>query len=279
MTLARQGDVVQPKPGVNVSKKTVQGGLPIVRVIQEQSGDGTAGMFRRVGTGEEFETLVGTPLAIQEGRIKWETPFKGAGQGPECWSNNMLVADAGAKYAGRECGQCEWMLNGCDAAYAVVFLRLPERQEVLLTLTSGMSQAVGELIQKDTVRTKQVQISTAKVRGRLGAWYTLKIGDDMPMLPPEDQINIERYFRDRYLGAAVPVAQPEQSDELNESLPFVDEQTGEIIDVEPPEENPADYVGGGPVVDAEPLHVPAGMDVPPAPIPAEEYPDDDDLPF
>lgn len=234
MTLANTshdvGALYRPKEGVQVSQRTAMAGLPVVRVVQDQSGKGSAGNFISVSTGEEWEELAGTPLAIREGHIKWPTPFQGAGQGPECWSTDTVQGAPGAKYAGQFCSECEFFLNGCTPQFAVVFLLLPERRQVLLTLTRGMTQVVGELLQSDTVRSRHVRLFTRKVRGRLGSWYTVAVDRDMPALDPELQIAVEQFFRSRYVsGASLPSGMANPAGSQGRDAPdYVDPATGEI---------------------------------------------------
>jgi len=273
MTLANRpsGDIVQPKEGVSVSSRTAAAGLSIVRIAQDQSDKGTAGLFYQVDTGEEWATLEGTPLMIREGRTKWPSPFLGSGTSPECWSSNAVVAAPGALYAGRFCDDCEWLFNGCTPSFAVVWLLLPERREILLQLTGGMTQAVGALIQADAVRTKHVRLGTQKVRGKLGSWYTLRLDNDMPDLPPELAIDIEKYFRARYARqAAPPVARQELEEDLIVVAPSgvaVDRDTGEVLADSRPADQEYDPVD---VVES-----PAAPDGPPSDIDD----DFDDLPF
>lgn len=278
MTLANrnqqgQGDLVRPKDGVSVSRRTAQKGLPIIRVVQDQSkGDNaTPGMFRWVSTGEEFEVLEGVPLAIREGRTLWPIPFKGDGSPPVCWSTDSVTADPGAMYAGRFCDDCEFIFDGCSSKYDVLWMLLPERKEVLLQFTAGMGEWVGALIQADAVRAKHTRSRTIKTRNRQGNWYTLKLDNDMPDLPPVQMMEIERYYRARYAAGAGVALQPEPSvdseahellgDESELTLPDpasmddmtqtpaarrdVDPVTGEIIDMEnvnnQPSELPPDY--------------------------------------
>ena len=201
-----EAELHQPKAGVQVSRRTAMASLPVVRVVQDQSQstDGEigvkAGDFFCGVTGQSWETLEGTPLAIREGHIKWPTPFKGGGTGPECWSVDTLRGAPGARFAGRSCSQCEHFLNGCSPNYALVFLLLPERQEILLTLSYGMSRAVSDLIREDTVRARHVILSTRRIRGARGSWYTVEVERDMPALEPALQIEVERRFRAHYLS-------------------------------------------------------------------------------
>ena len=128
MTLANMGtgDIVQPKSGVSVSKHLTAPRLPIVRVVQDQSQNGeTPGAFYHEDTGQESPMLQGTPLAIQQGRTLWPKPFK-VGEPPRCWSRDGAYAGRGAEFAGKPCGECPFLFNGCNLTWAVVFRLLPE---------------------------------------------------------------------------------------------------------------------------------------------------------
>ncbi len=308
MTLARQGNnsgnpnsMAQPKEGISVSRQVLRPRLPIVRVRQDQSRKGqTPGSFIFIDDEQELAQLRGTPVAMQEGRTMFPTPFKN-GEPPRCWSNDGAQAARGAEFVGRWCDECPFLLDGCNPNWQIVFRLLPEHEgaepkDIMLQVGVGMEQAVAALIQADVFRERQVILGTRKVHTKSGAWYTLTLDDDMPLLSVKEREAIELDFRKLYLpGMQMRAVQPaEMEDPGNATMPpqlgqdiddmypqghvaerivppmpvgvappGVDPRTGEIIVDQHPGEMPDDdYDDGPPPLDLE-----------------DDYDDSDDLPF
>ncbi len=299
MTLARQGNnsgnpsrMAQPKEGISVSQRVLRPRLPMVRVVQDQTRKGqTPGNFIFIDDEQELVQLRGTPVAMQEGRTMFPTPFK-VGEPPRCWSYDGEQAARGAEFAGRLCDKCKFLLEGCNPNWQIVFRLLPEHEgaqpkDIMLQVGAGMQQAVAALIKADVFRERQVILGTRKVRTKSGAWYTLTLDDDMPLLSVKEREAIELDFRRLYLpGMQMRAAQPpdgvaemegpgdgtmppQLEQEINDMYPQshveqrpranlgvappgIDPDTGEIIaDQHPGEMTGDDYGDGPPPLDPE----------------------------
>lgn len=157
---------------------------PVVVLGQAGSLEATAGMFHRLDTDEEYETMAVVPVFVRATRTRMPAEFARDSR-PLCWSEDGLTPARGGDLHGQvaACLDCAWYtaapwqaLKGqCKGDYAAVFLDVATSQPFLLRLR-GTAAAVARVVgRKGVYRAAVVTLYAEAMATEKGKWWQLKV--------------------------------------------------------------------------------------------------------
>ena len=250
MTLVEQGEQPQPQRGMTLEGQVQErgtdavvyddgvemhagdgGSLPIVQLVQDQSADGTSGMFRRLDTGVETGKIEAVPIMLRRTRLKWPAGKFSREAKPECWSNDGNVPAPGTPNEGLQCVECPFFSlqtrsddreNGrCLNTYALGFWDL-EADEPLLMRLSGTGTYIAKQIvgpkASPNPRRRVMTLYSEQVAGASGKYHALKVktGRD---LDADERSRAQSVYDEAMVGADLTFSETEAGLAAESSAP------------------------------------------------------------
>jgi len=221
--------------------------LPILRIVQPTSVEGTEGTFYRGDTMETLETLDVVPLALQPVRTKFPAGKFSRSAKPECWSDDdvrpstrgrrndegetefPLYSPGGEPV--QNCATCPERVSfgggenreqgKCLPSYMAAFMDAETFETYLLRLQSFNTRLAKMFVAKPHLRKAIIRLWLEEQTNDSGSYYTMKASAQRKC--SEDQLEIVQGAFDQLRGhmeevagtddegatAPVDVAQPE----------------------------------------------------------------------
>lgn len=164
------------------------GSLPIIQLVQDQSADGTAGMFRRLDTGVEAARIEAVPIMLRRTRLKWPSGSFNRDAKPECWSNDGNVPAAGTPNEGIKCVDCPFFSlqtrggdresGTCLNTYALGLWDLDADEPLLMRLTGTATYVAKQIVgskSSPNPRRRVMTLYSEQIAGKSGKYHSLKV--------------------------------------------------------------------------------------------------------